>query len=109
MKLNITVVYPVGFEFEVPDNFLELSYDQQDKIKTDILNKADLLFGNDSLPIIHAATDEEGRNEGLIEEIFGSVSDFARLVEEKGDNFKYLGIAVRYNSDKDIHSFFRIE
>ena len=28
------------------------------------------------------------RNEKLIDELFGSVSEFARLVEENGDNFR---------------------
>lgn len=46
------------------------------------------------------------RNENLIEEIFGSVSEFARLVEERGDNFEYQGIVVKYNPRTDRHSFF---
>ena len=33
------------------------------------------------------------RNESLIDEIFGSVSEFARLCEENGDNFVYMEIA----------------
>jgi hypothetical protein len=48
------------------------------------------------------------RNEELIEEIFGSVSEFARLVEEKGDNFKIDKILVEYDRKKDRHSFFEI-
>ena len=45
------------------------------------------------------------RNEELVEEIFGSVSECARLVEDIGDEFcigKYL---VTYNEDTDIHTF----
>ena len=61
MKLNITVVYPVGFEFEVPDNFAELPWEEQDKIKSSILDKADTIFGNDSLPVIHSAYTEDNK------------------------------------------------
>lgn len=49
------------------------------------------------------------RNEKLIEDIFGSVTDFARLVEEKGNNFTEGKIVVKYNEKKDIHSFFKID
>jgi len=45
------------------------------------------------------------RNEELIEEIFGSVSEFARQVEENGDNFKFGNFEVTYNKNKDIHYF----
>ena len=45
------------------------------------------------------------RDEELIEEIFGSVSEFARLVEEKGDEFQYGNFLVEYNKETDIHSF----
>jgi len=46
------------------------------------------------------------RSEELIEDIFGSVSEFARLVEEKGDNFKIGKILVKYDKKRDRHSFF---
>jgi hypothetical protein len=46
------------------------------------------------------------RDESLIEEIFGSVSEFARLVEEIGDNFTFKNFVVSYNEVEDIHSFY---
>ncbi len=49
------------------------------------------------------------RDENLVIELFGSVSEFARLVEEKGDNFQLNKILVKYNNKKDIHSFFRMD
>jgi hypothetical protein len=48
------------------------------------------------------------RDENLINEIFGSVSDFACLCEEKGNNFIYKGVQITYDEEKDIHSFFKI-
>jgi hypothetical protein len=48
------------------------------------------------------------RNESAINDLFGSVSEFARLVEENGDNFKLGNIVVKYNSKRDIHSFYLI-
>lgn len=48
------------------------------------------------------------RDEELIKSLFGSTSEFARLVEEKGDNFKDKNLLVKYNKKKDIHSFFLI-
>jgi hypothetical protein len=45
------------------------------------------------------------RNESLIEEIFGSVSEFARQVEECGDEFMFGCIRVTYDQVKDIHTF----
>lgn len=44
-------------------------------------------------------------NEGFIEELFGSVSEFARLVEENGDNFIHGNIKVVYDDVADIHWF----
>lgn len=48
------------------------------------------------------------RDEALVENLFGSVSEFARLVEEKGDNFtdEKLGIRVEYNAEIDVHYFY---
>lgn len=46
------------------------------------------------------------QNESLIEEIFGSNSEFARQVELNGDNFKFGKYLVKYNEKKDIHFFF---
>jgi hypothetical protein len=46
------------------------------------------------------------RSEELIDELFGSVSEFACLVEEHGDNFTHNGIIVKYNANTDIHTFY---
>jgi hypothetical protein len=48
------------------------------------------------------------RNIELINEIFGSISEFARLCEERGNNFTYGKITIEYNEAKDIHSFYKI-
>lgn len=40
-----------------------------------------------------------------IEEIFGSVSEFARQVEENGNEFKFGSVQVTHDEDKDIHTF----
>ena len=45
------------------------------------------------------------RDETLIEEIFGSVTEFARLIEEHGDNFQYNNWNITYNPHSDIHTF----
>lgn len=45
------------------------------------------------------------RSESLIEEIFGSVSEFARQIEEYGDEFMFGCIRVTYDEVKDIHTF----
>ena len=45
------------------------------------------------------------RNEGLIEDIFGSVTEFAQTVEESGDAFTYRGVRVSYDPETDIHTF----
>jgi hypothetical protein len=46
------------------------------------------------------------RDEVLVADIFGGVSEFARQVEENGNNFTYRGIEVRYDAETDIHSFY---
>lgn len=46
------------------------------------------------------------RDEELIEDIFGSVSEFARQVEENGNNFIYGRYAVKYNARCDRHTFY---
>ena len=46
------------------------------------------------------------RDEALVEDLFGSVTDFAQLVEEFGDEFTCRGVEVRYNKETDIHSFY---
>lgn len=45
------------------------------------------------------------RNEELVDDIFGHVSEFNRQVEIHGDNFKYQGINVSYDPNTDIHTF----
>lgn len=44
-------------------------------------------------------------DEILVEDIFGSISEFARQVEEEGDNFDYKNISVVYDEEEDIHHF----
>jgi hypothetical protein len=45
--------------------------------------------------------------EDVIEDIFGSVSEFARQVEENGDEFLYKDqIVITYDESNDIHYFF---
>lgn len=45
-------------------------------------------------------------NEDLIDDLFGSVSEFACLVEDNGDNFVHGNIVIRYDEDSDTHSFY---
>ena len=45
-------------------------------------------------------------NQELVEEIFGSVSEFARQVELNGNSFTYGKYKIKYNAKTDIHSFF---
>jgi len=48
------------------------------------------------------------RNEHLIEDIFGSVSEFARLCEKySNEGFVYGDIEVVYDDDTDIHTFYQ--
>ena len=43
----------------------------------------------------------------VIEDIFGSVSEFARQVEENGDEFLYKdSVIVKYDENSDVHYFF---
>lgn len=44
----------------------------------------------------------------VIDELFGSVTDFAQCVDEHGDDFELNGLRVTYNQDTDIHSFYFI-
>lgn len=44
-------------------------------------------------------------NEDLVEEIFGSVSEFACQVERLGNNFDFGNFRVTYDESKDIHYF----
>ncbi len=48
---------------------------------------------------------QDCRNEELVEEIFGSVTDFAQVVAELGDDFIYRGWRVTYDPRRDIHFF----
>ena len=51
------------------------------------------------------------RSDKLVEHLFGSVTEFARLVEEKGNEFVHGGgensvaIRVMYDQEKDRHTF----
>ena len=42
----------------------------------------------------------------IIEHIFGDVNNFARLVDEYGDEFELNDLVVKYDPEKDIHSFY---
>ena len=45
-------------------------------------------------------------NDEIIDYLFGNASEFARLVEERGDNFTIDNIKVVYDEDTDVHSFY---
>jgi hypothetical protein len=48
-------------------------------------------------------------DEDIVDNIFGSVSEFARQVEENGDEFLYQNdIIVKYDEDNDIHYFYQL-
>lgn len=47
------------------------------------------------------------RDNELIDNIFGSVSEFARQIEKFGDNFLYDGIKITYDPKSDIHTFWK--
>jgi hypothetical protein len=46
------------------------------------------------------------RDDIIIEDIFGSVTDFAQVIERKGDNFIHGKYTIKYNEETDIHSFY---
>ena len=46
------------------------------------------------------------RNEELVEEIFGSVSEFARQCEILGNEFEFGPYVVKYDEHADIHNFY---
>lgn len=48
------------------------------------------------------------KDESLVDDIFGSVSEFARQVEEHGDNFTYKNISVKYDPNSDTHYFYQM-
>jgi len=45
------------------------------------------------------------KDAACVENIFGSVSEFARQIELHGDEFTYQGIAITYNEKTDTHTF----
>jgi hypothetical protein len=48
-------------------------------------------------------------DEDIVDNIFGSVSEFARQVEENGDEFLYQNdIIVKYDEDNDVHYFYQL-
>ena len=55
----------------------------------------------DNLSLVGDCRDEE-----LIEDIFGSVTDFANIVEERGNEFEYGKYIVKYKEKKDRHLFY---
>ena len=57
-----------------------------------------------SLTIIGNCTQDD-----IIDELFGSVSHFACMVEELGDEFQSGSIKVTYDTEQDIHTFIRIK
>jgi hypothetical protein len=42
----------------------------------------------------------------VVDDIFGNVSEFARMVELHGDEFTIDDLVVKYDDDKDIHYFY---
>lgn len=45
----------------------------------------------------------------LVEQLFGSVTDLAQLIEKKGNEFLHGNILVKYDKKPDIHCFFKKE
>ena len=45
------------------------------------------------------------KDKQLVEDIFGSVSEFASLVKEYGDWFEMDGLYVEYDEETDVHTF----
>jgi hypothetical protein len=45
-------------------------------------------------------------SEALINDLFGSVTDFAQAIEEHGNNFVRGNLVVSYDEDTDIHTFY---
>jgi hypothetical protein len=43
----------------------------------------------------------------VVDDIFGNVSEFARVVEEHGDEFTIGNLTVKYDEDQDIHYFYK--
>lgn len=61
-----------------------------------------------SLPPLHKMIGNCTQEE-IVEDLFGSVSEFARQVEENGDEFIYNeDIQVTYDENSDIHYFFQL-
>lgn len=42
----------------------------------------------------------------IVDDIFGSVSEFARMIDTYGDNFKIGDLIVKYDDITDIHHFY---
>jgi hypothetical protein len=48
-------------------------------------------------------------DEDIVDTIFGSVSEFARQVEENGDEFLYQNdVVIKYDEHNDIHYFYQL-
>lgn len=48
------------------------------------------------------------RDEKLVEKLFGSVPEFAGLVELLGEDFSYGKVCVEYDSDASLHIFYAL-
>ena len=56
---------------------------------------------NPELSYIGNCTEDE-----VVDDIFGNVSEFARMVELHGDEFAVGDLVVKYDDDQDIHYFY---
>ena len=45
------------------------------------------------------------RDEKLVNKFFNSVTNFAQIIEKKGNEFEWGEIEVTYDKKKDIHYF----
>ena len=61
----------------------------------------ELAEGVESLDYQGNCTEDE-----VVDEIFGDVNNFARMVEEHGDEFTVGKLVVKYDPETDIHSFY---
>lgn len=61
----------------------------------------DVSSNNEKLSYIGNCTQDD-----VVDDIFGNVSEFARMVELHGDEFSVDDLVVKYDDDKDIHHFY---
>jgi len=67
-----------------------------------VLDTISLMKESLSLEYLGNCTEDD-----VVDDIFGSVSEFARMVEEHGDDFTLGNLVVRYDDDEDIHHFYK--